>query len=229
MAKRLTDTGKYRKRFIRNLPGPYKLLWDFLYHECDHAGIWYVDFEIAQICLGKDMIVTSKEALRLFNSDEERIVILNNGTKWLIKPFIEFQYGVLNPINRVHQSVINILKKEGVNKTLTRPLQRAIDIAIDKDKDKDKDSKHFEKSFNEAWSLYPNKVGRKEALRHFIASVKTDDDLKNIKIAIENYKQSDRVKKGYIQNGSTFFNDWQGWVTQTPKPVDPLAKWEVKK
>ena len=65
MAKRLTDTEKYRKKFFRNLPGAYKLFWDFLYHECNHAGIWHVDFDVAQIYLGRDMPVSEETALRL--------------------------------------------------------------------------------------------------------------------------------------------------------------------
>ena len=55
MAKRFTDTEKYRKPFLRGLQGAYKLLWDFLYHDCNHAGIWIKDFEIAQIYIGNDM------------------------------------------------------------------------------------------------------------------------------------------------------------------------------
>jgi hypothetical protein len=151
MAKRFTDTEKYKKPFVRSLQGPYKLLWDYLYHECDHAGIWIVDFEIAQIYLGKDMQVNKESALKFFNQGEKRVIELSGGSKWLIVPFIEFQYGELNPDNRVHKSVINILKKEGVYKTiktLTSPLQGCKDIDMDKDKDKDKDkeSKNSKKS-----------------------------------------------------------------------------------
>ena len=47
--KRFTDTDKYKKPFIRGLKGAYKLLWDYLYHECDNAGVWIDDFDVAQI------------------------------------------------------------------------------------------------------------------------------------------------------------------------------------
>lgn len=137
MAKRFTDTNKYKKSFIRNLPGPYKLLWDYLYHDCDHAGIWDVDFDVAQIRIGKDMEINKDEALRLFNQGEERIIVLNNGSKWWIEPFCLFQYGVLNPENRVHFSVLSILEKNGI-KGLASPLQGAKDKDKDKDMDKDK-------------------------------------------------------------------------------------------
>jgi len=139
MAKRFTDTNKYKKPFIRGLQGAYKLLWDYLYHDCDHAGIWIVDFDIAQLYIGSDMPINRKDALKYFNADEIRIIEFNDGKKWFIKPFIEFQYGILNIQNRVHRSVITELEKSKINKGLVSSLQGAKDKAKDKDKDKDKD------------------------------------------------------------------------------------------
>ena len=143
MAKRFTDTEKYKKKFIRCLPGAYKLLWDYLYHDCDFSGIWHVDFEVAQIYLGKDMPVNHEEALRLFNADEERIIVLNGGSKWFIKSFIVFQYGLpLNKNNRLHASVLSRLRNNmGLIKGLVSSLQGAKDKDKDKNKDKDKDIK----------------------------------------------------------------------------------------
>jgi hypothetical protein len=139
MAKRFTDTNKYKKPFIRGLLGPYKLLWDYLYHECDHAGIWIVDFEIAQIYLGKDMLINKRDALKYFNSDEEKIIEINDGKKWFIPSFIEFQYGTLIESNRATLSVINILKKYNLLEKLNKGHISSLEGAKDKDKDKDKD------------------------------------------------------------------------------------------
>lgn len=142
MAKRFTDTNKYKKPFLRSLPGPYKLLWDFLYHECDHAGIWIVDFQIAQIYVGDDMEIDYDEAIQYFNFTEERIIELDGGKKWFLPSFIEFQYGNLNSKNRAHNSVISILEKYNLydpSLGLIRPLQGCKDKDKDKDKDKEKD------------------------------------------------------------------------------------------
>ena len=141
MAKRFTDTNKYKKPFIRGLQGTYKLLWDYLYHDCDHAGIWIVDFEIAQIYIGEDMPVTKEKALEYFNKDEVRIIEVNKGSKWFIPSFIEFQYGILSETNRAHNSVIQILKKYKLyNKGLVSPLKEAKDKDKYKDKVKDKNN-----------------------------------------------------------------------------------------
>ncbi len=138
MAKRFTDTNKYKKPFIRGLQGAYKIFWDYLYHECDHAGIWIVDFEVAQLYVGKDMPINKDDALKYFNNGEKRIIEIDGGQRWFIPSFIEFQYGELNEQNRAHNSVINILKKHNLWKP-TRPLKAPSKGAMDKDKDKDKD------------------------------------------------------------------------------------------
>ena len=135
MAKRFTDTNKYKKPFIRGLQGAYKVLWDYLYHDCDHAGIWIVDFEIAQIYVGSDLPINKADALKFFNESEKRIVEIDHGTKWFIPSFISFQYGELKESNRAHNSVINILK----NKGLISSLQGAKDMDKVKDKDKELD------------------------------------------------------------------------------------------
>ncbi len=80
---------------------------------------------------------------------------------------------------------------------------------IDKEKEKDKIPVLV---FNKLWERYPNKDGKKAALRRFKASVKTKQDVKNINKALDNYLKSEKVKKGYIKNGSTWFNNWEDWV-----------------
>lgn len=144
MAKRFTDTNKYRKPFIRGLKGAYKLLWDFLYHDCDHAGIWIVDFEIAQMYVGADMKINKEDALKNFNEDEIRIIELDNGKKWFIPSFIEFQYGRLNDKNKAHSGIIIILSKYNLIddnlclKGHISPIQGAMDKYKDKEMGKDK-------------------------------------------------------------------------------------------
>lgn len=141
MAKRFTDTNKYKKPFIRNLPAAYKLLWDFLYHDCDHAGIWIVDFEVAQMYVGSDARLKKETAIELFNSDEVRIVEIDNNKKWFIPSFLEFQYGRLSEKNRAHINVISILQKfDLLNKNLTlknfsKPLASPLQGAMEKEQE----------------------------------------------------------------------------------------------
>ena len=114
MAKRFTDTEKYKKHFVRSLKAPYKLLWDYILCDCNHAGIWIVDFEAARMYLGKDIKLSESAALEAFNKEEKHVIPIDYGDKWFIVGFIEYQYGVLNPKNRVHASVIKMLERYGL-------------------------------------------------------------------------------------------------------------------
>lgn len=67
-------------------------------------------------------------------------------------------------------------------------------------------------SFEDIWKQYPNKDGKARAEKVFKATVKTKDDWDNINKALCNYLISDRVQKGYIKNGSTWFNNWQDFI-----------------
>ena len=137
MAKRFTDTEKWKKPFIRGLQGAYKLLWLYICDDCDHAGIWQVDIEVAAIRIGEK--IDSKEAIKSF---DEKIIIFDKGNKWFIPSFLEFQYpSGLNPDNRAHNSVIILLEKYNLrisnNKPLISPSEGSMDMDMDKDMDKD--------------------------------------------------------------------------------------------
>jgi hypothetical protein len=130
MSKRFTDTEKWRKGFVRSLDAPYKLLWLYILDECDHAGIWHVELDVA--CLRVGFNLQMKDAIETLG---KHIYPFDDGEKWFIHDFISFQYGELNENNRVHQSVIRQLKKYGLWKVYASPLQRA----KDKDKEKEKE------------------------------------------------------------------------------------------
>jgi len=144
MAKRFIDTDIFKKQFIRGLTTPYKLLWIYILQDCNHAGIWEVDFETAQLKTGS--AITKKEALKNFSG---KILEISEGEKWFIPDFISFQYGQLSESNRAHIGIIQILKKYDLlkndlslsitNKPLASPLQAPTQGAKDMDMDKDKD------------------------------------------------------------------------------------------
>ena len=71
------------------------------------------------------------------------------------------------------------------------------------------------RAFEKAWERYPSKTGQKAALKHFTFSVKTSTDWLDLQRALDNYLKSDRVKRGFIQNGSTWFNNWRDWINYT--------------
>jgi len=70
----------------------------------------------------------------------------------------------------------------------------------------------MEKAFMSVWNIYPKKVGKKESYRHFRATVKSKEDYHAIQKALDNYMASDRVARGFIMDGSTWFNNWKDFV-----------------
>tara|TARA_Y100000592_G_scaffold58529_1_gene91641 strand:- start:1293 stop:1973 length:681 start_codon:yes stop_codon:yes gene_type:complete len=143
MAKRMTDTDKWKKRFVRELSSEFKLLWLYILDDCNHAGIWEVDLEVASIRIGETLKFDIPAEDMLPQSFLDKIVIFDNGDKWFIPEFIDFQYGELNPNSNVHKSVILLLQKynlEGYMKgTQTLPYTvQDKDIVIVKEKAKAK-------------------------------------------------------------------------------------------
>lgn len=144
MAKRFIDTDIFKKQFIRSLKAPYKVLWIYILTDCNHSGIWEADFDVAQLRLG--VKVSKQEAEQIFS---EKIIVLDDGGKWFIPSFIDFQYGKLSAANRAHNSVILLLTKynllnadlsiKELNKPLASPLQGDKDMDKEKEQEKDKD------------------------------------------------------------------------------------------
>lgn len=66
--------------------------------------------------------------------------------------------------------------------------------------------------FEFIFKQYLNKDGKKQALKYFRSSVKTEADYILIQTALKNYLNSERVKNGYVKNASTWFNNWRDWI-----------------
>ena len=205
MSKRFTDTEKWKDPWFRKLTPVEKCVWIYLLDNCDNAGVWKKDFELMEFIIGEKIDIENLTGIR------ERIQDL--GDKWWIKKFIEFQYGELSEDCKPHQSVILLLKKHSLYKGYTKGIYTYKDQAKEKDQAKAKE-KDSEKRFKEIWNRYPRKENKKEALRHFHASVKTENDFIRITKAINNYlKYIDvqEIEYQFIKMGSTWFNNWEDY------------------
>ena len=109
MAKRFIDTGILKHHFTRGLEAPLKLLLLHLFTDCNNAGMWQVDFEIAEIIIGHK--IDRKKAEKAF---ENKVVKLKDGAIWFIPDFIDFQYGKLQEKNPAHKNIIALLLKENL-------------------------------------------------------------------------------------------------------------------
>lgn len=108
MAKRFTDSNKWKDSWFQDLPTKYKLFWIYLLDECDAAGIWKPNIRLANFQIGEPF--EESEVKRVFS---DRIEITDDGY-WFIKKFIQFQYGELSGTSKPHLSVIKILEKHKI-------------------------------------------------------------------------------------------------------------------
>ena len=137
MAKRMTDTEKWKKEWFRKLKPLHKCFWEFIRDNCNHAGIWEVDIEAAEFYINSKL--NKEDLMQIFQNH----ILPINGTKWFVIDFIEFQYKVtineLNPDNKIHKSIICLLEKYSIIETLSKGLGNPYEGVKDKDKDKVKD------------------------------------------------------------------------------------------
>jgi hypothetical protein len=138
--------------------------------------------------------------------------------KIFVRGFVEFQYSCsvnnLNPENKVHLSVINILKKYGAYKPLASPIQGAKDK--DKDKDKEKKGECEGKTQIEALYLgYPRKQGKSSGLRRLKADLKSGESIQAMVQARDNYVahlKRARTEPQFVLHFSTWANQWRDWL-----------------
>ena len=201
MPKRYTDTDKWKKIWFRKLKNDHKVFWMYVLDQCDHAGIWEVDFELASyFCNG----IKESEIRKTFVKQYHEF---DDGKRWFIKDFIEFQYRGLDESNRVHNSVITILKRHGLYKVLISFLHEAKDKDIykeqlkDKEKDKEKGKNSKKNQLKKIESELNILQAEFDAVDVSIEFDKFQDYLKangkryaNYKSAFRNWLRSDFIK-----------------------------------
>jgi hypothetical protein len=234
MAKRFTDTEKYNDSWFCSLEPKMKVLFMYMLDTCDCAGIWKENFHMFKVHFG---FTVKKDDMKAFG---EKISQVNNEI-YLIKNFCNFQYGELSEKSGVYKGVMKALKYRGLeSKGICRVsigYAKGIDTLKEQDKDqyKNKDQEKdsivlnnakFVPDFDAIWKRYPDKTGKDKARKSFFKSVKTEKDFQDINKALDNYMRCSKFKSGFIQNGSTWFNDWTGYLDLTPEidPEEDLAR-----
>lgn len=106
MRKRLHNVDRWREPFIKGLKTEYKLLLMYIKDQCDHAGVWIFEPDIAELRTGCSYDWDDvKEAFK------GHVFQIEDGQRWFIYDFLEDQYGEFNENVRAHKSAIALLKK----------------------------------------------------------------------------------------------------------------------
>lgn len=227
MAKRFTDTSKYRKAWFRALPPRLKCAWDFLCLECDHAGIWSIDLESLRFHIGEE--VTLEELVASFE------IVRVGDDKLFLPTFFEFQYGTSKEGFRAKQSAVEILRKYALvdefGDLIKCPGVSPDTPSISKSKSKSSSkSKRPEINFDfdSVYSRFPKRKGNQpgEARKALELQLETDQDANDFGKAVDNYAAhciSTKCENQFIKRIEFFVGSverpfWRAWIDVTPEP-----------
>jgi hypothetical protein len=90
-----------------------------------------------------------------------------------------------------------------------------------KENENENENEKKERRFGKFWDKYPRKEGKKAALRHFMATVKTDQDWEDFKKAVDIYLlkiDTEKTKPEFIRQASTFVNNWRECLEYKQEP-----------
>ncbi len=246
MAKRFTDTGKWRKAWFRSLPIKAKLVWLFLCDEAEFHGVVKIDWELASFQIG---FTITPDDLRSWFGDRIHFI-----DQWniLIVPFYEFQYGTgksnwtakIRAKDRLESLGFSITDNhviipkgdrpptEGGESPVSGTTGLGIDIGIGIGKGIGKESSKSKFDFELAYSHYPRKIGKSKAFAVLAKTIKTDEQFASLVQAIQNFalkctnEQTDEKFIPHFNNfiGSVAIPSWQEFVSFESRAAKPPEK-----
>jgi hypothetical protein len=159
--KRFTETEKWRDSWFRRLEPDAKLAFLYMLDNCDAAGVWDPDFELANFQIGR---VVNWEMVK--NSLSDRLEILPS-SKWHLCKFVGFQYGQLSEECKPHLNVLRLIEIHGIQR-----VSKGYPKGLGKGKGKGKGTRQgteppFETAFACFWSHYPRREAKGAALKAF--------------------------------------------------------------
>jgi hypothetical protein len=127
MAKRFTDTDKWKDEWYTDLPNDYKIIWQYLLDTCDNAGIYKRNVKLLNI-----MCNTNVSDTDILNAFKLRVTPISD-EKWIINKFCVFQYGpdFLESKNKAVVSVVNKLIENNLYQSSTNTLLIPYPSSID--------------------------------------------------------------------------------------------------
>ena len=209
--KRFTETDKWtRDAWFCNLEPQHKLFWLYMIDHCDNVGVWEVNLKIANMLIGREY--SPDELISVFG---DKILLFDDGAKWWIKSFVNFQHGELSEESQSKPiiSYIALLKKHTLWIPYTKGMQSVQGKGKGKGtgKGKGKEAEATE-DFERVWAMYQRKGNKQTAIRYW--NKLKEDDRKAIEATIPEYLLA-TPKEHYR-------NNFEGWINPTNR------KWENK-
>jgi len=148
MAKRLTDTEKWKDDWYLSLTNDYRTIGRLILITFTHAGILKKNLKMLNFCCNTNI---NEEGLSsLFNGR-----LIDRGEYYFIPKFLKFQYENLNSERPVIVSVRKALESRGLSSIINKSFGN--DYLIIKSKSKDK-SKSKEGVLGETFRQYKDRI-----------------------------------------------------------------------
>lgn len=159
--KRFTETDKWKDGWFLSLTPQEKLLFFYLFENCDSAGVFEIVIPILEVFVGSSIRIDE-----FLDKAGDRIQKLDDGKYWLSR-FCKIQYpGGVSPSAKVHSKVRHSIQKHklpepigNLSNTYSIPIPDLSNRSQDKDKEEVEDKEKVEdKSHN--FSTLQNRIAK---------------------------------------------------------------------
>lgn len=172
--KRFTDADKWEDPWFCEQSSEVKLFWQYICDRCDLAGVWEINWKLAEFHLGK------LDRTRIRAALGHRVAEMDGGKSWNLTGFIRFQYpNGLSLQSPVHRKITAALMAHGLDGYTTHGeglgnpsptvgptvVEEEVEIEVDSISQRESAEREAsEKVFTEFWNRYGKKVGKKETI-----------------------------------------------------------------
>lgn len=190
-------------------------------------GVWWLLVEV----IGKQMDSSPKcEASYSLDHWARKLYVSKRKTTSFLTVFSEknlifLEYDNSNVLGKIIVKIPKMLNfRDEYSKKSGQPPDKVPTISGAREQKK-KESKKENKPnpeildfFEDLWKAYPRKIGKPQALKFYLQTVKTESDMDSINVALGEYLAEVKdTEMKYIKHGSSWFNGWKGWVANDGK------------
>lgn len=106
MARRYTDTDKWKDDWYLSLSNDYRIIWQYLVDNCSIAGIWKKGFKLLNYLCNTN--ITEEDFIQVFSSR-----VIDCGSYFFIPKFLKFQY----PTGLISDKpmIVSVMKEVSLN------------------------------------------------------------------------------------------------------------------
>lgn len=193
MAKRLTDTEKWKDEWYLALDNDKRIIWQYILDNCDHAGLFKKSFTMLNFCCHTN--ITEDDFKEVFNGR-----IIDCGNFFFIPKFVRFQYGEhINSNRPVIKSMRSKLLEHNLLSMIEEPLNNGCNMIKSKSKSKSKvKSKDI--------------IFRRPTLKQITDYCKSRNSSVNPEKFFNNYESSGWIKANGqpVKNWKATIKTWEG-------------------